>query len=221
MTRYLRGISIVWVALRYGLDELVLNSFQRPWLSSLARVLSFGRDLTRAARPAPAPGAGAPGPDLRQVRAGAVDAARPAARGRGRRTRAAAGPRAAVPFQRCHRHHRARLPPAGGHDLRELRTRAGGQRLDRAGALRHADRQGRDPARRRREGAAPGHAAGDRERPEPDAHDGGLDRAALRRRPAPEAARGGRRVRQVPARRAGPGARGGQRRPAAPQHGAA
>ncbi len=46
MTRYLRGISIVWVALRYGLDELVLNSFQRPWLSSLARVLSFGRDLT-------------------------------------------------------------------------------------------------------------------------------------------------------------------------------
>ena len=46
MTRYLRGISIVWVALRYGLDELVLNSFQRPWLSSLARVLSFGRDLS-------------------------------------------------------------------------------------------------------------------------------------------------------------------------------
>ncbi len=45
MTRYLRGIFIVWVALRYGLDELVLNSFQRPWLSSIARVLAFGRDL--------------------------------------------------------------------------------------------------------------------------------------------------------------------------------
>ena len=45
MTRYLRGIYIVWVALRYGLDELVLNSFQRPWLSSIARVLSFGRNL--------------------------------------------------------------------------------------------------------------------------------------------------------------------------------
>ena len=45
MTRYLRGISIVWVALRYGLDELVLNSFQRPWLSALARVVSFGRNL--------------------------------------------------------------------------------------------------------------------------------------------------------------------------------
>jgi ubiquinone biosynthesis protein len=45
MTRYLRGIFIVWVALRYGLDELVLNSFKRPWLSAIARVLSFGRDL--------------------------------------------------------------------------------------------------------------------------------------------------------------------------------
>jgi ubiquinone biosynthesis protein len=46
MTRYLRGIAIVWVAFRYGLDELVLNSFQRPWLSSLARIISFGRDLS-------------------------------------------------------------------------------------------------------------------------------------------------------------------------------
>jgi ubiquinone biosynthesis protein len=45
MTRYLRGIVIVWVALRYGLDELVLNSFQRPWLSAIARVVSFGRNL--------------------------------------------------------------------------------------------------------------------------------------------------------------------------------
>ena len=46
MTRYLRGIAIIWVALRFGLDELVLNSFQRPWLSSIARVLSFGRNLS-------------------------------------------------------------------------------------------------------------------------------------------------------------------------------
>ncbi len=45
MTRYLRGLFIVWVALRYGLDELVLNSFRRPWLSGIARVLSLGRDL--------------------------------------------------------------------------------------------------------------------------------------------------------------------------------
>ena len=45
MTRYLRGVFIVWVALRYGLDELVLNSFKRPWLTAIARVLSFGRNL--------------------------------------------------------------------------------------------------------------------------------------------------------------------------------
>jgi ubiquinone biosynthesis protein len=42
MTRYLRGIYIVWVALRYGLDELVLTSFSRH---SVARFLTFGRDL--------------------------------------------------------------------------------------------------------------------------------------------------------------------------------
>jgi ubiquinone biosynthesis protein len=45
MTRYLRGIAIVWVAFRFGLDELVLNSFGRPWFTSLARVLAVGRDL--------------------------------------------------------------------------------------------------------------------------------------------------------------------------------
>jgi ubiquinone biosynthesis protein len=45
MTRYLRGIYIVWVALSYGLDELVLNSFQRPWLSRIARIVAFGRNL--------------------------------------------------------------------------------------------------------------------------------------------------------------------------------
>ncbi|MHB1124294.1 MAG: ubiquinone biosynthesis regulatory protein kinase UbiB [Ramlibacter sp.] len=45
MTRYLRGIAIIWVAFRFGLDELVLNSFQRPWLSRIARVLAVGRNL--------------------------------------------------------------------------------------------------------------------------------------------------------------------------------
>src|SRR3954468_6589279 len=42
MTRYLRGFYIVWVALRYGLDELVLTSFSQH---AIARVLTFGRDL--------------------------------------------------------------------------------------------------------------------------------------------------------------------------------
>ncbi|RYF74581.1 MAG: hypothetical protein EOO22_06745, partial [Comamonadaceae bacterium] len=45
MNRFRRGIFIVWVALRYGLDELVLTSFQKPWLRVLARIVSIGRNL--------------------------------------------------------------------------------------------------------------------------------------------------------------------------------
>lgn len=45
MRRFYRGIVIVLVALRYGLDELVLTSFQKPWLRVVARVVSVGRNL--------------------------------------------------------------------------------------------------------------------------------------------------------------------------------
>ncbi len=45
MSRISRGAFIIFIVLRYGLDELVLTSFQKPWLRLLARVLSFGRDL--------------------------------------------------------------------------------------------------------------------------------------------------------------------------------
>ena len=45
MTRLGRGLFIVWVVLRYGLDELVLNSFSNPWVKGLARVVSIGRNL--------------------------------------------------------------------------------------------------------------------------------------------------------------------------------
>jgi ubiquinone biosynthesis protein len=45
MTRVVRSAFILWVILRYGLDELVLSSFQRVWLHRLARVLAFGRRL--------------------------------------------------------------------------------------------------------------------------------------------------------------------------------
>ena len=45
MSRFFRGFTIVWVVLRYGLDELVLTSFQKPWLRLLARVISVGRNL--------------------------------------------------------------------------------------------------------------------------------------------------------------------------------
>ena len=45
MTRLGRGLFIVWVVLRYGLDELVLNSFSNRWVKGLARVVSIGRNL--------------------------------------------------------------------------------------------------------------------------------------------------------------------------------
>ncbi len=45
MMRLLRGLAIVWVLLRHGLDELVLSSLSQPWLRRLARVLRLGRRL--------------------------------------------------------------------------------------------------------------------------------------------------------------------------------
>jgi ubiquinone biosynthesis protein len=45
MSRFSRGVFIVWVVLRYGLDELVLTSFEKPWLHWIARVVSVGRRL--------------------------------------------------------------------------------------------------------------------------------------------------------------------------------
>jgi ubiquinone biosynthesis protein len=46
MNRLLRAATIVWVALRYGLDELVLTSFQHRHLRALARLVVFGRNLS-------------------------------------------------------------------------------------------------------------------------------------------------------------------------------
>ena len=45
MSRFSRGVFIVWVVLRYGLDELVLTSFEKPWLHWIARIVSIGRNL--------------------------------------------------------------------------------------------------------------------------------------------------------------------------------
>ena len=45
MSRIFRGAYIVWIVLRYGLDELVLTSFKKPWLVVLSRMLSVGRNL--------------------------------------------------------------------------------------------------------------------------------------------------------------------------------
>ena len=45
MNRTFRGVFIVWTVLRFGLDELVLSSFQKPWIRLLRRVVSVGRNL--------------------------------------------------------------------------------------------------------------------------------------------------------------------------------
>jgi ubiquinone biosynthesis protein len=45
MSRLLRGAFIIGVMLRYGLDELFLTSFQKPWLNALSRALRLGRNL--------------------------------------------------------------------------------------------------------------------------------------------------------------------------------
>ena len=45
MSRIFRGIFIVWTVLRFGLDELVLSSFQKPWVRIIRRVVSVGRNL--------------------------------------------------------------------------------------------------------------------------------------------------------------------------------
>ena len=45
MTRIFRGFFIVWTVLRFGLDELVLSGFQKPWIKLIRRVVSVGRNL--------------------------------------------------------------------------------------------------------------------------------------------------------------------------------
>jgi ubiquinone biosynthesis protein len=45
MTHYIRAAVILWIVLRYGLDELVLSSFKRRWLRRLGRIVAFGRKL--------------------------------------------------------------------------------------------------------------------------------------------------------------------------------
>jgi len=46
VTRLFRTVFIASVIWRYGLHELVLRGFARPWLNGLARVLSLGRQHT-------------------------------------------------------------------------------------------------------------------------------------------------------------------------------
>ena len=45
--RLLRGSYILWVVWRYGLDQMLLQSLDRPGLRLLSRVLALGRPLSR------------------------------------------------------------------------------------------------------------------------------------------------------------------------------
>jgi len=46
MTRLYRGVFILWIVLRFGLDELLLSGFKQPWLIRFTRVLTIGRNLS-------------------------------------------------------------------------------------------------------------------------------------------------------------------------------
>ena len=46
MSRLFRGFFIVWTVLRFGLDELVLSSFEKLWIRRLTRIVSVGRNLS-------------------------------------------------------------------------------------------------------------------------------------------------------------------------------
>ena len=45
MRKIFRSFFIVWTILRFGLDELALSVFQKPWIRLLTKVVSVGRDL--------------------------------------------------------------------------------------------------------------------------------------------------------------------------------
>ncbi|MEZ7816175.1 MAG: ubiquinone biosynthesis regulatory protein kinase UbiB, partial [Burkholderiaceae bacterium] len=43
MTRWLRGLFILSTVWRFGLHEILLANFAKPWLHTVGRVLSLGR----------------------------------------------------------------------------------------------------------------------------------------------------------------------------------
>ncbi len=48
MSRLLRSIFIVWIVVRHGLDQLVLDSLPHPWLKRLSVVLRLGRRFSES-----------------------------------------------------------------------------------------------------------------------------------------------------------------------------
>ena len=45
MSRLYRSLYIAWIVFRFGLDQLVLDGLDRPWLRGVTRVLRLGRKL--------------------------------------------------------------------------------------------------------------------------------------------------------------------------------
>jgi ubiquinone biosynthesis protein len=45
MSRIFRSLFIIWTVFHFGLDELVLSGFRKPWIRSLRRIVSAGRNL--------------------------------------------------------------------------------------------------------------------------------------------------------------------------------
>ncbi|MGL4667906.1 MAG: AarF/UbiB family protein, partial [Saezia sp.] len=45
MKRFFRSLYILRIVFRYGLDDLVLSSFENPWLTRLRNIFLFGRKL--------------------------------------------------------------------------------------------------------------------------------------------------------------------------------
>jgi len=46
MTRTYRGVFILWIVLRFGLDELLLSGFKQAWLRPATKILTLGRNLS-------------------------------------------------------------------------------------------------------------------------------------------------------------------------------
>ena len=175
MRNLLRLGFIALTALRFGLDELVLSSFEHRWLRKLGRIVSIGRNLDAPRGERLRLALERLGPifvkfgqvlstrrdllptDLADELAKLQDSVPPfAARDRG-----AAG--------------RVGVRTADQRGVCQFRARAGGQRVDRAGAFRSA--QGRP--RGCGQGVAARHAGGDRQRSGAAGARGGLGRARV------------------------------------------
>ena len=205
-----RLTEIAQVAARHGFGYFLRrNRLSRPRTRRLER----GHGDGLGSRPSPADDARRARPDVREVRAAALDApGRHPARHR-RRAARAAGRRLAGAFRAGARRGGGRARPAHGPGVPRIRLGSSGLRLDRAGA------PGRAPGRQGggRQGAAAGGGRADRGRPGAPLPGGAaLERARQGARVHGSAGARGR-VRALDPARARLRARGAERRDVPPQ----